>query len=68
MRAARPTAAPDPWLARRVAEAVAQHEDVLLPEELAWVAEQILEIMVNDVDATMAMRAARPKRRVRPCR
>lgn len=40
----------DPWIAEQIALAVAEYEGVLLPEELAWMADQFFEILANVAD------------------
>jgi hypothetical protein len=51
----------EPWLRAAVEDAVAPYADLLEPDDLAWLAGCVADLVDHDVDAASAYQGARPR-------
>lgn len=51
----------DPWIAAQIDEVVAPYKGLLPPEDLAWMREQLAQILAADETAASLLRGARPR-------
>ena len=51
----------DPWIAAQIDEVVAPYKALLPPADLAWMREQLAQILAADETAALLLRGARPR-------
>ncbi|WP_437511570.1 hypothetical protein [Sorangium sp. So ce1099] len=51
----------DPWIAAQVDAAVAPYVDRLPAHEVAWMREQLVEVLLHDEEAVRLLRRAHPR-------
>jgi hypothetical protein len=55
-----PDSTDDPWLTAQIDAAVAPYKDRLSEAEIAWMREQLAEVLAGDPSASTLVRRARP--------
>lgn len=51
----------DPWIAAQIDEVVAPYKGLLTPEDIAWMRDQLAQILATDETAAALLRGARPR-------
>jgi hypothetical protein len=51
----------DPWIKARIDAAVAPYRNIVSPDDLAFLRDELAEVLVRDERAARALRRARPR-------
>jgi hypothetical protein len=54
----------DPWIAARIDSAVAPYRDLVSPDDIAFMRDELAELLVRDIHAARALRRAKPRENV----
>ena len=51
----------DPWIKARIEAAIAPYRNLVSPDDLAFMRDELAELLVRDVHAARALRRAKPR-------